>query len=82
MTPSNHMPRLKWEFDVSSLLTILVLVAGMFITYGQIGSRLSNLEEKSKDMKEEIRMLRTELVNSKIEIAGLSAQLAAARAAR
>lgn len=73
------MPSFDRNFSIGNLITIAVLVVGMAITYGQIDVRLSRMEEDNKDMKQEIRILRTELIASKIEIAGLSAQLSARR---
>lgn len=65
------MPTFEWKFDLSNLITIVLVLFGMGAAYASMDSRLSALEQD----RAELRTLRTELVATRIEVAALTTEL-------
>lgn len=61
------MPQLSWKIDLNAILTILVILGGLAVVWGQIGTKLDDHAKSIAEIHQDMKDVSSKLTAVQIE---------------
>lgn len=69
------MPEINWKVDVGHIITIVVVLAGMFIIWGQTSAKMdehgrdiTDIRSDVKEIRSQVNVIQVEQARTKVEL--------------
>ncbi len=69
------MPEINWKIDLGHMITLAVLLAGMFVIWGETSAKMEESVRATAEIKQDVKEIRSQVTEVQIEQARTRAEI-------